>query len=60
MVRVEIAEGVGPEMIAGSVEGWIEITTDVPGRPTHRLPVLVASSREDTRRGFRTYPSAVE
>ena len=51
-VRVELAQGLGPEAISSTIEGWIEITTDHPIRSKIEVPVLVASSREATRRGF--------
>ena len=53
-VRVELAEGLGPEAISSTIEGWIEIKTDDPIRSKIEVPVLVASSREGTRRGFPT------
>ncbi len=51
-VRVELVEGLGPEAINNTIEGWIEISTDDPIRSKIEVPVLVASSREGTRRGF--------
>ena len=51
-VRVELAEGLGPEAINNTIEGWIEISTDDSIRSKIEVPVLVASSREGTRRGF--------
>jgi hypothetical protein len=51
-VRVELAEGLGPEAISSTIEGWIEISTDDPIRSKIEVPVVVASSREGTRRGF--------
>jgi len=53
-VRVELAEGLGAEAISGTIEGWIEISTDDPIRPKLEVPVVVASSREGTRRAFPT------
>ena len=53
-VRVELAEGLGPEAISGTIEGWIEISTDDPIRAKLEVPVVVASSRERTRRPFQT------
>jgi hypothetical protein len=53
-VRVELAEGLGPEAISSTIEGWIEITTDHPIRSKIEVPVLVASSREAARRPFPT------
>jgi hypothetical protein len=52
LLRVELAEGLQPNMIEGTVEGWIEITTDIPGYSALEVPVLVAASREGTLRGF--------
>lgn len=54
VVRVELAEGLHPEAINGTIEGWIEITTDVSDHSILDVPVLVGSSREATRRGFPT------
>ena len=54
MVRVELAEDVHSDSINGTIEGWIEIKTDVANRSTVDVPVLVGSSREATRRGFPT------
>lgn len=51
-VRVELAEGLGPEAISSTIEGWIEISTDDPIRSKLEVPVLVASSREGSRRPF--------
>ena len=51
-VRVELAEGLGPEAINSTIEGWIEISTDNPIRSKLEVPVLVASSREGSRRPF--------
>ncbi len=53
-VRVELAEGLGPEAINGTIEGWIEISTDDPIRSKLEVPVVVASTREGTRRPFPT------
>jgi hypothetical protein len=53
-VRVELAEGLGPEEIAGTIEGWIEISTDDPVRPELAVPVIVAPNRSATRRPFHT------
>jgi hypothetical protein len=53
-VRVELAGGLGPEAISGTIEGWIEISTDDPIRAKLEVPVVVASSREGTRRAFPT------
>ncbi len=57
MLRVELAEDLEPEAIAGAVEGWIEIITDVPARSKILVPVLVASSRDAARRPFPTQRS---
>ena len=46
--------GLGPEAISSTIEGWIEITTDDPIRSKLNVPVIVASSREKTRRPFQT------
>jgi hypothetical protein len=54
LLRVELTEGVGPDTIGGTIQGWIEIATDVPGHSTLAVPVLAASSREGTLRGFPT------
>ncbi|MDH3814239.1 MAG: hypothetical protein OEV48_07105 [Acidobacteriota bacterium] len=53
-IRVELAEGLGPEAISSTIEGWIEIRTDDPIRSKLNVPVIVASSREKTRRPFKT------
>jgi len=53
-VRVELAEGLGPEAISSTIEGWIVISTDDPVRSKLEVPVVVASNREGTRRPFRT------
>jgi hypothetical protein len=52
LLRVELNEGVGPDTINGTIQGWIEMTTDIPGYSSLAVPVLVASSREGTLRGF--------
>jgi hypothetical protein len=52
LLRVELNEGLRPESISATVEGWIEVTTDIPGYSVLDVPVLVASSRAGTRRGF--------
>jgi hypothetical protein len=54
LVRVELAEGLRPESIGGTLEGWIGVSTDVPGHAVLEVPVLVASSREGTLRAFPT------
>jgi len=54
VVRVGLAEDVHPDAINGTIEGWIEIKTDVSNLPILDVPVLVGSSREATRRGFPT------
>jgi hypothetical protein len=59
-VRVELAEGLGPEAINGSIDGWIEITTDDPIRSKLEVPVIVASNREATRRPFQTHQTVRE
>jgi hypothetical protein len=51
-VRVELAEGLGPEAINGTIDGWIVISTDDPIRSKLEVPVVVASTREGTRRPF--------
>jgi hypothetical protein len=51
-VRVELVEGLAPEDVSSTIEGWIEITTDDPIRSKVDVPVLVASSRESSRRPF--------
>jgi hypothetical protein len=53
-VRVELTKDLGPEAIRGTIEGWIEISTDDPIRPKVEVPVVVASNREGTRRPFQT------
>ena len=51
-VRVELAHDLGPEAISGTIEGWIEISTDDPIRTKVVVPVVVASTREGTRHPF--------
>jgi hypothetical protein len=53
-VRVELIEGLGPEAIEATVDGWIKIRTDDPVRSVVEVPVVVASNREGTRRPFQT------
>ena len=53
-VRVELAESLGPEAISGTIDGWIEISTDDPVRSKLVVPVVVASNRDGTRRPFQT------
>ena len=53
-VRVELAHDLGPEAISGTIEGWIEISTDDAVRPELAVPVIVAPSRDATRRPFQT------
>jgi hypothetical protein len=59
-VRAELAEGLGPEAIGSTIEGWIEISTDDPVRPKLEVPVVVASNRGGTRRPFQTRRTVVE
>lgn len=59
-VRVELVEGLGPEAIKATIEGWIEINTDDPVRSTLVVPVVVASNRDGTRRPFQTRRTVVE
>ena len=54
LLRVELIEGVGPDTINGTIRGWIEMTTDIPGYSSLAVPVLVAATREGTLRGFPT------
>jgi hypothetical protein len=52
-VRVELVEGLTPEAIGGTMEGWVEISTDIPASTTLKVPVLVAPTRAGTNRQFR-------
>jgi hypothetical protein len=60
LVRVELAEGLGPEAIASTIEGWIEISTDDPVRAKLEVPVVVASNRDGTQRPFQTRRTVIE
>ena len=52
MVRVELADAVSSDSFKGTIEGWIEVSTDIPERSVYKVPVLVGQSREATRRPF--------
>ena len=54
MVRVELAGDVHSDSINGTIEGWIDITTDIADQTRYKVPVLVGASREATRRPFPT------
>jgi hypothetical protein len=57
---VELAEGLGPEDIGRTIEGWIKISTDDPVRAKLEVPVVVASNRGATRRPFQTRRTVME
>ncbi|MCW8985051.1 MAG: hypothetical protein OQK55_06885 [Thermoanaerobaculales bacterium] len=59
-VRVELVEGLAPEAISSTIEGWIEISTDDPVRSKIEVPVVIASNRGGTRRPFQTRRTVVE
>jgi hypothetical protein len=54
-IRVELAEGLGPDAVGATVEGWLEITTDDPIRATLEVPVIVAVNHGESRRPFPTH-----
>jgi hypothetical protein len=51
-VRVKLVEGLTPEILGKTIEGWIEISTDIQTGVKLELPVLVAPTRAGTRRPF--------
>jgi hypothetical protein len=51
-LRVKVVEGLTPEALGKTIEGWVEITTDVQPDVKLELPVLVAPTRAGTRRDF--------
>lgn len=54
ILRVDLSEELSPGGVTGTLEGWIEITTDIPERSPYQLPVLVGDTRDATRRPFPT------
>jgi hypothetical protein len=52
-IRVKLVEGLTPDAIGVALQGWIEITTEPAARAELEVPVLVAPTREGTRRQFR-------
>jgi hypothetical protein len=54
-LRVELTAGLDPEAIPGRIQGWIEIMTDDPVSSRFKVPVMVASSRQELLRGFRSH-----
>ena len=51
-VRVKLVEGLTPEALGKTIEGWIEFSTDVQPGMKLELPVLIAPTRAGTRRPF--------
>ena len=51
-IRVKLQQGLSPGSIAGTVQGWITINTDVPESAELKVPVLVAPTRAGVRRPF--------
>ena len=51
-VRVSLVEDLTPEALGKTVEGWIEIGTDLEAGVTLEMPVLIAPTRAGTRRPF--------
>jgi hypothetical protein len=51
-VRVKLVEGLTPEALGKTIEGWIEITTDLQPGVKLELPVLIGPTRAGTRRPF--------
>jgi hypothetical protein len=51
-VRVKLKQGLTPESIAGTVQAWITISTDVPELAELKVPVLVAPTKAGVRRPF--------
>jgi hypothetical protein len=51
-LRVKLQPELTPESIAGTVQAWITIDTDVPESPVLKVPVLVAPTRAGVRRPF--------
>jgi hypothetical protein len=51
-LRVKVTDGLTPEALGKTIEGWVEITTNVQPDVKLELPVLVAPTRAGTRRDF--------
>jgi hypothetical protein len=52
MLRVELIPDARSRNFAGTIEGWLRISTGANEREPVEVPVFVASSREGTLRGF--------
>jgi hypothetical protein len=52
-LRVKLKQGLVPESIPGTLQGWITISTDVPEAAELQVPVLVAPTRAGVRRPFQ-------
>jgi hypothetical protein len=57
IIRVSLIDGLEEETLSGTVEGWIEVTTDNPNRSLVEIPVIVASNRALSRRPVATRPA---
>ena len=57
VVRVGLTEGFVAESLAGSVEGWVVVSTDDPNRPEVEFPVVLSPTRALTRRPVATRPA---
>ncbi|MCG6949986.1 MAG: hypothetical protein LJE93_13830 [Acidobacteria bacterium] len=52
MLRVELVPDARSREFAGTIEGWLRISTRENEREPVEVPVFIASSREGTLRGF--------
>ncbi|MEJ2581304.1 MAG: hypothetical protein P8127_06660, partial [Acidobacteriota bacterium] len=52
MLRVELIPDARSRNFAGTIEGWLRISTGANEREPVEVPVFIASSREGTLRGF--------
>jgi hypothetical protein len=55
-LRVGLVDGLETGSIKGSIEGFVQVHTTDPNRPTVTVPVLIAPKRSLTRRRVRTQP----
>ncbi len=58
-IRINLIDGLDADGFAGSVEGWIEVTTDNPSRPVVEIPVVVSPTRALARRPVANRPAPI-
>jgi hypothetical protein len=57
-IQISLIDGLDAEGFAESVEGRIEVTTDIPGRPPVEIPVIVSPTRALARSRAAARPTA--